>query len=66
MSDVMKSFKVEVIADSSGVWAGNALRFRTELEAERYAVDLMGRWLLVREWRVVPSTDDITEKKEAL
>ena len=46
-------FKVEVIADSSGHWAGNGLRFATDEEAKTYARDLFSRWTLVREWRVV-------------
>lgn len=46
-------YKVEVIADSSGVWAGNGLRFDTHDEATSYALDLQARWTAVREWRVV-------------
>lgn len=52
-----KSWAPEVIADSSGQWAGNALRFPTKEEAEANVRDLMGRWMLVRETRVVPSQD---------
>jgi hypothetical protein len=47
------SYKVEVIADSSGEWVGNGLRFDTEELARLYGADLAGRWLSVREWRVV-------------
>jgi hypothetical protein len=54
----MASFKVEVIADSSGQWAGNGCRYRTADEAERSAIDLASRWLAVREWRVVHSDDE--------
>jgi len=46
-------FKVEVIADSSGEWVGNQLRFATKEEAEAYGRDLFSRWTLVREYRVV-------------
>jgi len=46
-------YKVEVIADSSGKWCGNGLRFDTIPEAEAYARDLMSRWWLVTDWRVV-------------
>ena len=46
-------YKAEVIADDSGKWAGNGLRFDTITEAESYARDLMNRWTLVSEWRVV-------------
>ena len=53
------SFKAEVIADSSGTWAGNALRFATRAEAEVYAKDLYSRWTAVKEWRVVESTDPV-------
>lgn len=53
------SFKAEVIADDSGTWAGNALRFATEEEAEMYVRDLSMRWTLVRDTRVVESDDQV-------
>jgi len=53
------SFKPEVIADSSGKWCGNALRFATCEEAEANVRDLMMRWFAVRETRVVESDDDV-------
>ncbi len=46
-------FKVEVIADASGAWVGNQVKFDTRGEAETYAIDLAGRWTSVRDWRVV-------------
>lgn len=46
-------FKVEVIADNSGQWAGNALEFATREEAENYASDLYARWTAVQKTRVV-------------
>lgn len=55
-----KSFKGEVIADSSGKWSGNALRFATEEEAGKYIRNLGLRWTLVEETRVVPSEDEVT------
>ncbi len=58
------SFKPEVIADSSGKWAGNALRFATREEAEADVRDLMNRWFLVRETRVVESEDPVNAKRE--
>jgi hypothetical protein len=51
------SFKPEVIADSSGKFCGNALRFATREEAEANVQDLMMRWFAVRETRVVESYD---------
>lgn len=51
------SWKAEVIADSTGRWCGNALRFPTKTEAEAYVRDLAGRWLAVRDTRVVTSDD---------
>jgi hypothetical protein len=57
------SFKVEVIADSSGEWASNAIRYATSEEAEEAAVDLAGRWLLVREWRVAESPDPVNYRR---
>lgn len=51
------SFKPEVIADASGKWCGNALRFSTREEAEAQVLDLMMRWTSVRDTRVVQSDD---------
>ena len=56
------SFKPEVIADDSGKWSGNAVRFATEAEAEVYVKDLARRWVLVRETRVVASDDPVNYK----
>ena len=53
------SYQAEVIADSSGEFVGNGLRFATQTEAQQYARDLFGRWTLVRETRVVESTDPV-------
>jgi len=53
-----KSFAPEVIADSSGKWCGNALRFPTHEEAEANVRDLFGRWMAVKETRVVESDDE--------
>jgi|KBSSwiStaDraftv2_1062776.scaffolds.fasta_scaffold646892_2 hypothetical protein len=55
------SYKVEVIADNSGKWVSNALRFPTEEKAEAYAKDLASRWTLVRKWRVVPADEPAEE-----
>jgi len=53
------SWAPEVIADSSGKWAGNALRFATKAEAEANVHNLMMRWTLVTDTRVVETTDPI-------
>jgi hypothetical protein len=54
-----QSWMPQVIADSSGKWAGNALRFATMEEAEANVRNLSMRWMLVRETRVVTSTDEV-------
>jgi hypothetical protein len=59
MSEPTQSCAAEVVADSSGKFCGNGLRFATVQEAEAYARDLMRRWTLVTEWRVVPSDDPV-------
>jgi hypothetical protein len=59
MSEPTQSCAAEVVADGSGKFFGNALRFATVQEAEAYARDLMGRWMLVTEWRVVPSDEPV-------
>jgi hypothetical protein len=53
------SWKPEVIADNSGEWCGNGLRFTTKEEAEANVFDLSMRWILVRETRVVESDDPV-------
>jgi hypothetical protein len=53
------SYKPEVIADNSGQWTGNALRFATEGEAKAYVSELSYRWTLVRDTRVIPSKDPV-------
>jgi hypothetical protein len=42
-----------------GEWAGNALRFATKEEAYDNARDLMGRWILVMDFRVDESPDPV-------
>lgn len=55
----MSSWKPEVVADSSGQFFGNALRFATREEAEAQVRDLAGRWMLVTDTRVVESDDPV-------
>jgi hypothetical protein len=54
-------FKVEVIADSSGHWAGNGLTFDSVQAGEEYARDLYSRWTLVSRWRVIRIADGTVE-----
>lgn len=54
-----KSHKAEVIADSSGEWVGNGLRFGTAAEAEAYADNLACRWTAVRKTRVIESDEPV-------
>jgi hypothetical protein len=53
------SFKVEVIADSSGQWTGNQMRFASKNEAEIYALDLALRWTLVTNTRILQSDESV-------
>ena len=53
------SWVAEVIADSSGKWTRNALRFATEAEAKGWVADLYARWTMVRQTRVVESEDPV-------
>jgi hypothetical protein len=55
------SWKPEVIADSSGQWVSNQLRFATKQQAESYVADLAYRWTAVRQTRVVECDDPVTE-----
>lgn len=53
------SFKPEVRTDNDPKFYGNNLAFATREEAEQSARDLMARWLLVMEWRVVESDQPV-------
>jgi hypothetical protein len=55
----MASWRPEVIADSSGKWIGNSLRFATEAEALANAHNLMMRWFAVQETRAAESDDAV-------
>jgi hypothetical protein len=55
----MISFSPEVQTGSDN-WAGNALRFATEVEAQGNVDHLAGRWLSVTETRVVKTDDPVT------
>lgn len=58
-------YKVEVIADLSGKWSGNALRFDTIEQAERYAENLSMRWTSVMFWRIVnASTEEVVKSNQ--
>jgi hypothetical protein len=56
------SWKPEVIADSTGNWVGNALRFATKEEAEANVANLKSRWMMVMETRVVESDEPVNYK----
>lgn len=56
----MTSWSPEVIADSTGTWSSNGLRFATEEEAKDYVKDLEWRWTSVRDTRVVESSDPVS------
>ena len=58
------SWKPEVVADSSGKWDSNTLRFATKDEAELYVYDLMLRWTMVRDTRCIEVEDPVTAKVE--
>ena len=54
------SYKPEVQVNGRPEWAGNALRFATEAEALANVANLMSRWLLVTDTRVVESSDPVS------
>jgi hypothetical protein len=53
MTDKDGNYKVEVIADNSGEFCGNGLKFETIQAAIDYAQDLYCRWTAVKTWQVV-------------
>jgi hypothetical protein len=60
--EMTMSWKAEVIADSSGRWVGDTLRFATQQEAWSYLQDLTYRWTAVSYERVVESTDPVSHR----
>ena len=55
----MTSYKVEVLATGEKNYSGNGLRFATKEQAEEYALDLMGRWTAVEQYRVLESEEPV-------
>ena len=53
------SFKPSVSTDGGATFNENALAFATHEEAEISAKDLMSRWMLVTDWRVVESDEPV-------
>ena len=62
VTEMTMSWKAEVIADSSGKWVGDTLRFATQQEAWSYLQDLTYRWSAVRYERVVESNDPVNHR----
>lgn len=56
------SYKPEVQTGKDPKFYGNNLAFATREEAERSAKDLMARWFLVNDWRVVESEQPVNYK----
>lgn len=53
------SWRPEVIADDSGKWTPNSLRFATKEEALANVANLKARWMLVTDTRVVECDDPV-------
>ena len=53
------SFKPEVSTDGGRTFQQNTLAFATRDEAETSARDVMSRWMLVTDWRVVESDQPV-------
>ena len=53
------SFKPSVSIDGGAAFNENSLAFATRDEAEVSAKDLMARWMLVTDWRVVESDQPV-------
>jgi hypothetical protein len=55
----MKSWKAEVIADSTGKWIPNGCAFATPKEARDYVWNLSLHWTAVKDTRVVASDEPV-------
>ena len=54
------SYASEVIADKTGKWIPNSMRFATHEEARAWALDLAQRWSAVRYTRIIETQDPVT------
>jgi hypothetical protein len=64
-TEALMSWEVEVVADASGQWAGNGVRFATHEEADAYQRDLRARWaFLLRDARVVERKEPATHRRQ--
>jgi hypothetical protein len=52
-----KSWAPEVLVD--GKWSGNAMRFATQVEADKWGQDLLMRWFVPTDNRSVESDDPV-------
>jgi hypothetical protein len=57
MKNTAVSYVPEIVAHGEDKWCASGLRFGTRAEAEAYVRDLAGRWLAVKETRVVESEE---------
>jgi hypothetical protein len=62
VKEMTMSWKAEVIADSSGKWVSDTVRFATQQEAWSYLQDLTYRWTAVRYERVVESNEPVNHR----
>jgi hypothetical protein len=58
-----KSWKVEVIADSTGKWCSIAMGFQSKEDADAYGADLYRRWTVVQQYRSVESADPVNKPR---
>ena len=59
------SYKCEVQTGGSDAWTSNALRFKTQKEAQEYGIDLAMRWTAVSGIRAKRSKNSITHTWDA-
>jgi hypothetical protein len=50
--ELSQGYRVELLVAGKKDWHCNGMRFATAEQAEQYALELAGRWMLVKDWRV--------------
>jgi hypothetical protein len=58
---VTRSYKVVVTGSPNAEAVANRVRFGRHEEAQMYLFDLVARWRRIKEIRIVPSADQITD-----
>jgi hypothetical protein len=56
------SYRVDVLASGESKYVSNGIRLATRKEATAYGEDISGRWMAVKDWKIVASKEPANYK----